>query len=189
MASRKIEIGLVLAIVVIVVVMVVRALDGGEDSEAVAVSDARQALRQLPYSYRFRDVRPSDGAERVVAGTAYGPGGAVVHFGAAFGGSPDPVPLPEGGAGGTLELGESVITTREGKAGNRGGRSGNSKGKPAEQPSDADQMAAEIATKLCEVAGGASCPEGGGEEDGGQALSSGQSESVFRRIDQGPLQK
>ena len=73
MASRKIEIGLALAIVAIVVVMVVRALDGGEDSEAVAVSDARQALRQLPYRYRFRDVGPSDGAERVVAGTAYGP--------------------------------------------------------------------------------------------------------------------
>ena len=189
MASRKIELGLVLAIVAIVVIMVVRALDDGEDSKAVAANDVRQALRELPYSYRFRDVRPSDGAERVVAGTAYGPGGAVVHFGAAFGGSPDPVPLPGEGAEGTLELKEGVITTREGKAGNRGGRSGNSKDKLEEQPFDVDQMAAQILTKLCQTAGGASCPEGGGEEDSGQGPSSGQSESVFRRIDQGPLPK
>jgi hypothetical protein len=188
MASRKVEIGLALAIVAIVVVMVVRALGGSEDSKAVAVSDVRQALHELPYSYRFREVGPSDGAERVVAGTAYGPGGAVVHFGAAFGGSPDPVPLPGEGAEGTLELGEGVITTREGKARDRGGRSGNSKGKPAEQPSDPAQMAAQILTKLCQTAGETSCPEGGGdEEDGGGAPSSGQSESVFRRIDQGSL--
>jgi hypothetical protein len=189
MASRKIEIGLVLAIVATVVVMVVRALDGGVDSKAVAASDVRQALRELPYSYRFRGVRPSDGAERVIAGTAYGRDGTVVHFGAAFGSSPDPVPLPGEGAAGTLELREGVITTREGKARDRGGRSGNSKGKPAEQPSDADQMAAQIATKLCQAARVTSCSESGGEEDGGQAPSSGQSESVFRRIDQGPLQE
>jgi hypothetical protein len=189
MASRKIEFGLVLAIVAIVVVMVVRALDGGEGRKVVAASDVRQALRELPYSYRFRDVGSSDGAERVVAGTAYGRGGTVVHFGAAFGRSPDPVPLPGEGAAGTLELREGVITTREGKAGDRGGRSGNSKGKPAEQLSDADQMAAQISAKLCQAAGGTSCQEGGGEEDGGQDSSSGQSESVFRRIDQGPLQE
>jgi hypothetical protein len=92
---ERFEIGLVLAIVAIVVVMVVRALGGGEDSKAVAASEVRQALRELPYSYRFRHVRPSDGGERVVTGTAYGRGGTVVHFGAAFGQSPDPVPLPE----------------------------------------------------------------------------------------------
>lgn len=187
MASRKIEIGLVSAIIAIVVVMIVRALGGGEDSKVVAVSDVRQALRELPYSYRFRNVGPSDGAERVVAGTAYGPGGAVVHFGTAFGGSPDPVPLPGEGAEGTLKLEEGVITTREGKAGNRGKRSENSKGKQAERPSDADHMAAQILTKLCQAAGETSCPDGGREEDGDEVPSSGQPESVFRRIDQGPL--
>jgi hypothetical protein len=189
MASRKPEIGLVLAIVAIVVVMVVRALGGGEDSKAVAANDVRQALRELPYSYKFRDVRPSNGAERVVAGTAYGPSGAVVHFGAAFGGSPDRLPLPGGGVEGTLELGEGVVTTREGNAGNRGRRSGSPKGESAEQPSGADRMAAQILTKLCETVGETPCPDGTGEEDSDHNPSSGQSESGFRRIDQGPLQK
>jgi hypothetical protein len=91
--------------------------------------------------------------------------------------------------GGTLEVEEGVITTREGKAGNRGARSRNSKGKPAEQPSDADRMTAQISTKRCQVAGVASGPESNGEEDGGQEPSSVQSDSVFRRVDQGSLRE
>lgn len=188
MGSRKLEVGLVLAIVAIVVVMVFRALSDSDDNKAVAPSEVRQALHELPYSFKFRPGGPRDDAVSVVAGTAYGPGGAVVHFGAAFGSSSDSVQLPGEGTAKAVRLDEGVITTREGHVGKRPNRSGNPKAVRAEQQHQ-NQMAAQISEKLCEAAGEASCPGASDDEGGGQIPPSGEPEPAFRTIDQGPLRK
>jgi hypothetical protein len=119
MASRKVEIGLVLAIAAIVAV--VRALGGGEDSKAVAANDVRQALRELPYSYRFRDVQTFGRRRARTRRNCVWPRRRRRSF---RGGirwlarSSSPARR-----GRKLEMEEGVITTRE--AGDRGGRSGN----------------------------------------------------------------
>jgi hypothetical protein len=56
-------------------------------------AEVKQLLRQLPYRFEFRPVRPPRGANGAVAGRAIGPHRTIIRFGISLGRDGEPVRL------------------------------------------------------------------------------------------------
>lgn len=74
------------------------ARSSGPDGE-LSSGQAKKALTELPYDYRFRRVPLPKGASAAFAGTVTGADKTHFQFGVALGTSADPVALPRSGTG------------------------------------------------------------------------------------------
>jgi hypothetical protein len=68
-----------------------------QEDNFLTEDEAKRALRQLPYLYKFRPVVRPSGADSAVAGFAIGPRKTKLNFGIAFGRLPSSVPVPRVG--------------------------------------------------------------------------------------------
>ena len=127
----------------------------GTPPHSLDAAEAKQLLSTLPYRYRWRKVKPPEGATGAVAGTAVGKHRTVLHFGVALGADPEPVPVPGSGTVSAYGYprGEFVFTddviTRDGI------------GKQITNEAqwrEANLMVVEMEEKLCKAVTGEPCP-------------------------------
>src|SRR6478735_971911 len=64
-------------------------------SHVLSAAETKHLLLQLPYRYRWRQVKPPEGASAALAGTAFGKHHTIVHFGISLGTEPQAVPVPK----------------------------------------------------------------------------------------------
>jgi hypothetical protein len=122
--------------------------------------EAKQALRQLPYRYKFRSILTRSDADSVVAGLAIGPHGTRLHFGISFGDSASPVAVS--GAGTDEVLGyrgdPPFIFTDDLQIRNASGKLvPGSQFQNARQWHEAGHMEVEMANALCKAETGEVC--------------------------------
>ncbi|MGC1852880.1 MAG: hypothetical protein WA687_10635 [Solirubrobacterales bacterium] len=121
-------------------------------------SEAKEALRQLPYRYRFRPVDLPEGAEAAIAGTAFGSYKTVLHFGVAFGRSVQGVPVPRAGTSENIGYQDTFIFTDDLAILNaKGKKIMNPQFNTAKRWREAVEMEVQMTEKLCKAASGEGC--------------------------------
>lgn len=131
----------------------------GDETLILSETEAKQALRKLPYRYRFRPVSLPEGAEAAIAGTAFGPFHTMLNFGVAFGRSTDGVPVPRSGTSESVGYRETFLYTDDLQILNAKGKIvSNPAFKTAKQWHTAVDMAVEITDRLCIAVSGDHCP-------------------------------
>lgn len=133
---------------------------GSSNTSVLSEENAKRALQQLPYRFKFEAVDIPSGAVGAVAGQATGPHETVVHFGIALGDSPDGVPVRDAGVfdsfgypeGGFLFTSDLSIGFAEGSVVT------NPRYETAKQWSTAIEMEVEMTDRLCKAATGEPCP-------------------------------
>lgn len=121
-------------------------------------SEAKEALRQLPYRYKFRSADLPEGAEAAIAGAAFGPYKTVLQFGVAFGRSTQSVPVPRAGTSENWGYQDTMLFTSDLQFKNAKGRLiTNPLLKTAKQFREAVEMEVQITNELCKAATGEPC--------------------------------
>lgn len=130
-----------------------------QNTTLLTADEVKRTLRQLPYRYEFRLVKPPAGAYSAVAGTAFGRHGTVVKFGVAFGRSTQAVPVPRAGTDSTFSYRNTFVFTDDVQFTNRKGKLvTNPRLKTGAQWKEAIEMSVELTGRLCRSATGAPCP-------------------------------
>jgi hypothetical protein len=112
-------------------------------------------LLELPYRYRWREVRLPKGASGVLAGTVIGKHRTEVHFGISLGEEPEPVAVPQSGVhnpyyyygGGFVYTDDIIIPGGIGK-----------QIQTSAQWREANMMVVKMQEKLCKAVTGRPCP-------------------------------
>ncbi len=69
----------------------------GDEQQTLSAAEAKAALRELPYQYKFRTVAVPRDSTAALAGRAYGPSHTSFDFGIALGDGSAPVPVAQAG--------------------------------------------------------------------------------------------
>jgi hypothetical protein len=123
-------------------------------------AEAKDLLLQLPYRYRWRKVKPPEGASGVLAGTAIGKHHTVVDFGIALGTGAEAVPVPHAGTltpyyyhGGGFVFNDDLEVPGRNETVHPGKQFHS-----AAQWDEAGTMVVEMQEKLCKASTGQPCP-------------------------------
>lgn len=126
---------------------------GNAATSILTEEEAKQALRQLPYRYRFRPVDLPEGAEAAIAGTAFGPYKTALNFGVAFGRSVQGVPVSRVGTAESYGYRETFLFTDDLQIFNaRGKKIVNPRFRSIRQWHTAGRMEVEMTEELCKAA-------------------------------------
>lgn len=132
----------------------------GRARVVLSKEEAMQALRQLPYRYRFRAVATPEGADAAVAGRVTGSHQTVLNFGIALGHGHHGVPVPRAGTSESYgyPLGGFIFTTDTFVEGPDGQLERGPQFKTAAQWHEASRIEVMMTDKLCLAATGRHCP-------------------------------
>lgn len=132
-----------------------------DERHVLSELEAKQALRKLPYRFKFRLVARPAGAVGAVAGRAYGPRSTVLNFGISLGdGTKDAVPVPKAGTFNSFGYpGGGFLLTNDLQTGfGDGNVISNPRLKSTKEWNIATDMSYEITEALCQAATGEPCP-------------------------------
>lgn len=118
-------------------------------------AEAKSLLLQLPYRYRWRQVKLPKGASGALAGTVTGDHHTVVHFGISLGTKAEAVPVPQAGVLSPYYYGKLGFVFNDDLVLPKGvGRQFHT----ATQWHEAINMVFEMEEKLCRAISGKPCP-------------------------------
>lgn len=127
----------------------------GAPSHVLSAREAEHLLLQLPYRYRWRQVKLPKGASDALAGAVVGKHHTIVHFGISLGTEPQAVPVPRAGTltpyyywGGGFVFNDDLVLPKG------IGRQFHT----AAQWNEATTMTVAMQEKLCKAATGEPCP-------------------------------
>jgi len=134
--------------------------DQAQDDSVLTTAEAKQALRVLPYRFKYKDVQKPRGASGALAARVYGPHHVWFDFGISLGFNVDPVPIPPSGTMNAVGNGEAGIVYTDNLLirDKRGKYSIAPQIHTRAQQKESFHMATEVEETLCKAATGAPCP-------------------------------
>jgi hypothetical protein len=107
MLSLRIQTWIVLSLIAVLGGLGCSGLGQAQDDSVLTTVEAKQALRVLPYRFKYKEVQKPRGASGSLAARVYGPHHVWFDFGIALGHDAEPVPIPPSGTMNAVGNGEA----------------------------------------------------------------------------------